>query len=63
MAKDKKATLNVQGTAIAILSQNNQDYISLTDMANKFAGDALIHNWLRNRNTLEFIGIWEKMHK
>ncbi|MFI4955641.1 MAG: KilA-N domain-containing protein [Gammaproteobacteria bacterium] len=62
MAKDKKVTLNVQGTAIAILSQNNEDYINLTDMATKFGGDDLIHNWMRNRNSLEFLGIWEQIH-
>lgn len=60
--KDKKSTINVQGTAITILSQNDSDYISLTDMANKFGGDDLIHNWMRNRNTLEFLGIWEQIH-
>ena len=62
MAKEKKSTINVQGTAITILSQKEDDFISLTDMANKFGGDDLIYNWMRNRNTVEFLGIWEQIH-
>jgi hypothetical protein len=62
MAKEKKSTINVQGTAITILSQKEDDYICLTDMANKFGGDDLIYNWMRNRNTVEFLGIWEQIH-
>ena len=60
--KNKKSTINVQGAAITILSQHDSDYISLTNMANKFGGDDLIYNWMRNRNTLEFLGIWEQIH-
>ncbi|MFO0322122.1 MAG: KilA-N domain-containing protein [Bacteroidota bacterium] len=60
--KDKKSTINVQGAAITIISQKESDYISLTDMANKFGGDDLIYSWMRNRNTLEFLGIWEQIH-
>ncbi len=62
MAKGKKATINVQGTAITILSSRAGDYISLTDMAKKFGDDGLVYNWMRNRNTLEFLGIWEQLH-
>ncbi len=41
------------------LSQNQQDYISLTDMVRNFEdGVVLIEKWLRNKNTIEFIGIW-----
>lgn len=60
--KDKKTTINVQGTAIAILSTKEKDYLSLTDMAKRFGGEDLIYSWMRNRNTLEFLGIWEQMH-
>ena len=62
MSKDKKTTIEVQGAAITILSQKDEDYISLTDMTRKFGDDSLIYNWKRNRNTLEFIGIWEQIH-
>jgi hypothetical protein len=60
--KDKKATINVQGTSISILTTRESDFISLTDMAKGFGGDDLIYSWMRNRNTLEFLGIWEQIH-
>lgn len=62
MSKAKRTSIEVQGTAIAIVSLHNQDFISLTDMAQKFGDDVLIYSWMRNRNTLEFIGIWEQLH-
>ena len=62
MAKEKKSFINVQGTAITILRQHEDDFICLTDMAKKFGGDDLIYSWMRNRNTLEFLGIWEQTH-
>lgn len=62
MSKDKKSTIEVQGAPIAVLSHGDEDYISLTDMAKKFGDDALIYSWMRNRNTLEFLGIWEQIH-
>jgi hypothetical protein len=62
MAKDKKSTINVQGTAISILSQREEDFISLTDMSKKFGDDSLIYSWMRNRNTVEFLGIWEQIN-
>jgi len=54
--------MDVQGAAIAVVTQSAADYISLTDMAKKFGDDVLIYSWMRNRNTLEFIGIWEQIH-
>jgi hypothetical protein len=60
--KEKKSKIEVQGFEIKIVSNNNDDFISLTDMANKFGGDDLIYSWMRNRNTLEFLGIWEQIH-
>ena len=62
MSKAKPAIIEVQGTAIAVLNHNNQDFICLTDMAKKFGDDILIYSWMRNRNTLEFIGVWEQIH-
>jgi hypothetical protein len=61
----KKSTIEVQGASVAVLSQDRQDLISLTDIArfkNPERSDDLIRNWLRNRNTVEFLGIWEKLH-
>ena len=62
MVKEKKSIINVQGTAITILRQKEDDFINLTDMAKKFGGDDLVYSWMRNRNTLEFLGIWEQIH-
>lgn len=61
MKKAKSTTIEVQGTAIAILSGNDGDYISLTDMLRTKDGDFFISDWLRNRNTIEFLGIWESV--
>ena len=53
----------VQGTEIAVMSHPEGDYISLTDMVRNLEnGLALIENWLRNKNTIEFLGIWEEMY-
>lgn len=57
-----KRSIHVQGADISVFSMQDEDYICLTDMAKKFGGDDLIHNWMRNRNTLEFLGIWEQLH-
>lgn len=62
MSKDKKAIIEVQGAAITILSRDNVDYISLTDMLRAKDGDFFISDWLRNRNTVEFLGIWERLN-
>ncbi|MDD5319142.1 MAG: KilA-N domain-containing protein [Methylococcales bacterium] len=62
-AKDKQSSINVQGTAISIISHSDEDYISLTDMVQNFdGGTSLIDTWLRNKNTLEFIAVWERMN-
>ena len=52
----------VQNTPITVMQINEEDYISLTDMMKAKDGDFFFHNWLRNRNTVEFLGIWEKVH-
>lgn len=62
MAKDKRSTISVLGSPISIFSHQDEDFISLTDMSKKFGDDALIYSWMRNRNTVEFLGIWERMH-
>ena len=62
MAK-KKSKIEVKGTAITILSPNNEDFISLTDMVKNFeGGSALIENWLKNKDTILFLGIWEQIN-
>ena len=61
MSKDKKTTIEVQGTAIGILARPGGDYISLTDMVRNFdGGGALIEQWLKNKDTVLFPGVWER---
>src|SRR6202035_3750073 len=57
--------MTVKGMDVAIFSQKDQDYICITDIArykNSDRTDDLIRNWLRNRNTIEFLGIWEQLN-
>ena len=65
MSKSKKTTIEVQGTSVVVLSQNQQDIFCLTDIA-KFKNpdhpDDVIRNWLRSRNTVEFLGVWERLN-
>ena len=63
MSKPKKSTIEVQGTAITILTREHGDYISLTDMVQNFdGGGALIEQWLKNKDTVLFLGVWEQIH-
>jgi hypothetical protein len=63
MSKIKRSTIDVQGTAIGILSQGGGDYISLTDMVRNFDGaGALIEQWLKNKDTVMFLGVWERIN-
>ena len=62
----KSTILKVQNIDITVLNLNDNDYISLTDIANAKAGNRrsadVIKNWLRTRTTLEFLGTWEQMY-
>ena len=58
--KSKKIT--VKGSEDTIIEYLDTDYLSLTDMVKGFGDDTMIYSWMRNRNTLEFIGIWEEIH-
>ncbi len=61
MAKNQQ--LQVQGIVITIQERNESDYISLTDIVSGFdGGSSLIEKWLRNKNTLEFLAIWETLN-
>ncbi len=58
------AKINVKQTSISILNINETEYISLTDIA-RYKSDeptAVISNWMRNRNTIEYLGIWETLY-
>ena len=56
------ATITVRGTEVAVIQREGQDYISLTDMLKAKDGDFFISDWLRNRNAIEFLGIWESVY-
>ena len=56
------AKITVKDTEVSIVNVNGEDYICLTDMIRAKDGDFFVTDWLRNRNTLEFIGIWEKVY-
>lgn len=58
----KTGTLDIQGTPVAVVTSPQGDYISLTDMLRAKDGDFFISDWLRNRNTVEFLGIWESIY-
>ena len=61
MAKSK--TINVKGTEIAIINQNETDYISLTDITSSFKeGSGLIGKWITTKNTIEYLAIWESLN-
>jgi len=62
----KSKMLNVKGSEISILSNGNNDFICLTDIAKTKESDSraadIIKNWIRNRSTIEFIGTWEQLY-
>ncbi|VEN74753.1 DNA-binding protein [Candidatus Desulfarcum epimagneticum] len=58
----KNRSLVVQETEIHITTKNKEDYICITDMLKAKDGDFFITDWLRNRNTLEFLSVWEKIN-
>jgi hypothetical protein len=58
----KSKKIIVKGTEIRILKEGSEDYISITDMIKAKDGDFFISDWLRNRNTVEFLGIWESVY-
>jgi len=57
--------INVLNREVAVIARNDEDYICITDIArykDPERTDYLIQNWLRNRNTIEFLGIWEQLN-
>ena len=58
------AKITVKDTSVTVISVNTNDYICLTDIARHKSDDpnAVIGNWLRNRNTIEYLGIWESLY-
>ena len=64
--KKKTTTLQVQNIAISVITENNDDFICITDIAKAKGGESraadIIKNWIRGRTTLEFLGTWEQMN-
>jgi len=60
--KSVSSKMTIQGVDVGVKKFNNDDYISLTDMLRAKDGEYFVHDWLKNRNTLEYIGIWEKIN-
>ncbi len=61
----KKSEITVRDVTIKTMTQNGMDYICITDIAkqkNSNDPNGVIANWMRNRNTVEFLGIWETIH-
>ena len=54
--------INVENQIINYIKIENEDYISITDMIKSKDGNFFVTDWLRNRNTIEFLGIWEELH-
>ncbi len=59
---NKTNKIIVENKIISIVKKNEQDYVCLTDMVRGEEGNDHIRNWMRNRNTVEFIGLWETLH-
>lgn len=58
----KKREIIVQDNTVSVMGVDGEDYISLTDMVKSKDGEFFVKDWLRNRNTLEFLAVWEQMH-
>lgn len=57
-----KPSMNINDQTVNVLKINNEDYICLTDMARSSGSDRALHSWLRARNTISFLGLWEQIH-
>lgn len=55
----KPNSITVDTAIIRVIKYKDQDYICLTDMVKNYGGDVAIYSWMRNRNTVEFLGVWE----
>jgi hypothetical protein len=64
MARSIKSTIIVKGLTVSIINHLKEDYISITDIARQRdaeRSDYILQNWLRNRSTIEFVGLWEQL--
>lgn len=62
MSKTNRSIV-VKGTVVTVTTRHQLDYISLSDMVRNFEGQgALIENWLRSKETVLFLGVWERLN-
>jgi len=62
---NKNQKVNIQGIEVVFYTENKEDFISLTDIArhrDNERSDYILQNWMRNRSTIEFVGLWEKFN-
>src|SRR5690625_7639040 len=63
MSKKRKSTITVKGSKVNVYTENDLDFISLTDMVKNFEGGrALIEQWLKSKDTILFLGVWEQLN-
>jgi len=63
MSKKRKSTITVKGTKVNVYTESDMDFISLTDMVKNFeGGSALIEQWLKSKDTVLFLGVWEQLN-
>jgi len=63
MSKKRKSTITVKGSKVNVYTENDLDFISLTDMVKNFeGGSALIEQWLKSKDTILFLGVWEQLN-
>jgi hypothetical protein len=55
-------SMDINDQSVNVTKIDGQDYISLTDMAKSYGADRVVENWLRNKNTIEFLGVWERFN-
>lgn len=60
--KAKERIITVKDQEIRVIRKQGQDFISVTDMMKSADDGFFLANWLRNRNTIEFLGVWEKVN-
>jgi KilA-N domain len=58
----KIRSIVVKGSEVAIETRHNENYISITAMIRHFGDESVLYSWLRNRNTVEFLGVWEGLY-
>jgi hypothetical protein len=62
MANRRPKQIKVKDAVINVSTVDGEDYICLTDMVRNLGGSAVVENWLRNKNTIEFLGVWEVLN-